>query len=79
MDSELTSSNETLVRIAGDARIVYEMGKWRPWFAWRPVCLYMEPSRYSWLRRIWRRSVDKNGLESWDYTDSPDNFRNDVS
>ena len=70
---ELTLTNETPARIAGDKRIVYEIGEWAPWFAWHPVCLYME-SRSLWLCRIWRRPVNKNGLDSWDYTDVPHNF-----
>jgi hypothetical protein len=46
---------------------------WEPWYAWRPVKLYMS-SRYAWLRVIYRRCLHKNGIEACDYTDTPDNF-----
>jgi hypothetical protein len=43
------------------------------WFAWHPVKSYMSP-RYAWLRPIYRRCVNKSGLKSCDYTDSPEDF-----
>ena len=49
------------------------LGAWRPWFAWRPVRLYMTGG-YVWLRRIHRRGVTKNGLSMCDYTDRPEEF-----
>ena len=59
-----------VVRVAGDTSIVFNTKPWERWFAWHPVRLYMS-SRHAWLRWIWRRCVDKNGLESCDYTDGP--------
>jgi hypothetical protein len=49
------------------------LGAWQPWFAWRPVRLYMTGG-YVWLRRIHRRGVMKNGLSMCDYTDRPEEF-----
>ena len=46
---------------------------WEIWFAWHPVKLYMT-RRYCWLRTIHRRCVIKNGLESCEYTDQPEDY-----
>ncbi|HUO01218.1 MAG TPA: hypothetical protein VMU31_00450 [Rhizomicrobium sp.] len=46
---------------------------WRPWFAWRPVRLYMT-KRLVWLKRLHRRCVIKPVGTVCEYTDSPDEF-----
>ena len=46
---------------------------WAAWFAWRPVKLYMT-RRYCWLRTIHRRCVTKNGFQSCEYTDRPEDY-----
>jgi hypothetical protein len=46
---------------------------WASWFAWRPVKLYMT-RRYCWLRTIHRRCVTKNGFQSCEYTDRPEDY-----
>ena len=46
---------------------------WGAWFAWHPVKLYMT-RRYCWLRTIHRRCVTKNGLQSCEYTDQPEEY-----
>jgi hypothetical protein len=48
-------------------------GDWEQWYAWYPVTLYMS-GRYAWLRPIYRRCIHKNGVETCDYTDAPDDF-----
>jgi hypothetical protein len=53
--------------------ILMAMGEWERWFAWHPVHLYMT-SRIAWLSTIYRRCVKKGCIESWDYTDAPDEF-----
>ena len=45
-----------------------QVDRWKPWFAWRPVSLYMT-GHYAWLRRIYRRSVVKTAGETMEYTD----------
>ena len=46
---------------------------WQPWFAWRPVRLYMT-GQLAWLRRVYRRSVVKPVGAVCEYTDNPDEF-----
>jgi len=46
---------------------------WERWYAWRPVKLYMS-GRYAWLRVIYCRCLHKNGIETCDYTDTPEDF-----
>ena len=46
---------------------------WQPWFAWRPVRLYMT-GRLAWFRRVHRRCVVKPVGQICEYTDSPDEF-----
>lgn len=71
--ADLLAEKEPMVRVAGDGRIIYRAEPWQRWFAWHPVRLYMG-SRYAWLRWIWRRCVDKNGIDACDYTDTPEKF-----
>jgi hypothetical protein len=46
---------------------------WHPWFAWRPVRLYMT-GRFAWLRQVHRRTVTKPVGSSCEYTDDPAEF-----
>lgn len=46
---------------------------WRPWFAWRPVRLYMT-GQFAWLRPLYRRLVIKPEGMVCEYTDDPDEF-----
>lgn len=46
---------------------------WHPWFAWRPVRLYMT-GRFAWLRRLYRRKVIKPIGTVCEYTDDPEEF-----
>gem|GEM_PF-6157637 len=66
-------AGEPLLRVAGDTTIAFKVTAWQPWFAWHPVRLYMS-SRHAWLKPLWRRCVDKNGVECCDYTDTPEKF-----
>lgn len=50
-----------------------QVDHWEPWFAWRPVKLYMT-GRYAWLRPIWRRKVVKTAGSNSEYTDDPGEF-----
>lgn len=47
--------------------------RWRPWFAWRPVRLYMT-GQFAWLRPLYRRRVIKPEGAACEYTDDPDEF-----
>ena len=46
---------------------------WTAWFAWFPIQLYMSP-RMVWLRTVHRRYVRLHGVETCDYTDSPEDY-----
>ena len=46
---------------------------WKPWFAWRPVKLYMT-RRFTWLRFIHRRTVLKTAGGTCEYTDDTECF-----
>jgi|GEM_PF-5658662 len=46
---------------------------WQPWFAWRPVRLYMT-GHFAWLRRVHRRCVIKPVGSVCEYTDDPVEF-----
>jgi hypothetical protein len=50
-----------------------QVDHWEPWFAWRPVKLYMT-GHYAWLRRIYRRTVVKTAGSNCEYTDDPQEF-----
>lgn len=50
-----------------------KVDRWRPWFAWHPVRLYMT-GQFAWLRRIHRRWVIKPVGTSCEYTDDPAAF-----
>lgn len=71
--ADLLAEKEPVVRVAGDGQVTFETEPWQPWFAWYPVRLYM-CSRHAWLRGIWRRCVDRNGIQTCDYTDCPEKF-----
>ena len=47
--------------------------RWQPWFAWRPVRLYMT-GRFAWLTRVYRRCVVKPVGTMCEYTDNPGEF-----
>lgn len=49
------------------------VGVWTAWFAWLPVRLYMSP-HFAWLRTIHRRNVRLHGIESCDYSDTPEEY-----
>ena len=52
----------------------FDVGKWEPWFAWRPVHLY-GTVRFAWLRRISKRYILCGRLPlKAEYTDSPAEF-----
>ena len=61
------------VRVSGDESVLVALMPWEPWFAWHPIKLYMS-RQYAWMRWIWRRSVDKNGIDGCDFTDAPEDF-----
>jgi hypothetical protein len=46
---------------------------WRPWFAWRPVRLYMT-GQFAWLRLVHCRHVIKPAGWICEYTDNPAEF-----
>ena len=46
---------------------------WHPWFAWRPVRLYMT-GQFAWLRQVYRRHVLKPMGATCEYTDDPREF-----
>lgn len=50
-----------------------QVDHWEPWFAWRPVKLYMT-GHYAWLRSIYRRTVVKTAGSNCEYTDDPGEF-----
>jgi hypothetical protein len=55
-------------------RSEFDIGKWKAWFAWRPVHLY-GTTRFAWLRTVSKRPVlgGQRHLKM-EYTDSPSEF-----
>ena len=53
---------------AASSEVSLEVELWKPWFAWRPVRLYMTGD-YAWLRYIYRRNVVKAAVGTVEYTD----------
>lgn len=45
-----------------------QVDHWKPWFAWRPVRLYMTGD-FAWLRHIYWRNVVKTAGGTVEYTD----------
>ena len=51
-----------------------DLTDWAPWYAWRPVRLYMT-GKVAWLSWIFRRCViHSTGFRTCDYTDQPEDF-----
>jgi hypothetical protein len=66
-------SIESSADLPNETIIALQVDPWHPWFAWRPVRLYMT-GQFAWLRLVHRRTVTKAVGSICEYTDDPAEF-----